>query len=52
MNIVTVWNFLRRNQKNIGTNTKDNSWKVCKAAKDEQMLSKKYDKLFGQEDKK
>ena len=39
-------------QKNIGTNTKDNSWKVCRAAKDEQMLSKKYDKLFGQEDKK
>ncbi len=38
-------------QKNIGTNTKDNSWKVCRAAKDEQMLSKKYDKLFGQEAK-
>ena len=38
-------------QKDIDTNTKDNSWKACKVAKDEQMLSKKYDKLFGKEAK-
>ena len=39
-------------QKNIGTNSKDASWIVCRAAKDKEMLSKKYDKLFAQEDKK
>ena len=39
-------------QKDIDSNTKNNSWKVCRAAKDKEMLSKKYDKLFGQEDKK
>ena len=36
-------------QKDINTNTKDDSWKVCKIAKDENMLSKKYDKLFPEE---
>ena len=39
-------------QKNIGTNSKSSSWIVCCAARDKDMLSKKYDKLFGQEDKK
>ena len=39
-------------QKNIGTNSKDASWIVCCAAKDKEMLSKKYDKLFAQEYKK
>jgi len=39
-------------QKNIGTNSKSSSWTVCCAARDKEMLSKKYDKLFGQEDKK
>ena len=39
-------------QKDIDTNTKDDSWKVCKIAKDENMLSKKYDKLFPKEVKK
>ena len=39
-------------QKNIGTNSKSSSWIVCCAAKDVEMLSKKYDKLFAQEDKK
>ena len=39
-------------QKDIDSNTKDNSWKVCKVERSENILSKKYDKLFGQEDKK
>ena len=39
-------------QKNIGTNSKSASWTVCCAARDKEMLSKKYDKLFAQEDKK
>ena len=38
-------------QKDIDTNSKDDSWKACKVAKDKQMLSKKYDKLFGKEAK-
>ena len=39
-------------QKNIGTNSKSSSWIACCAARDKEMLSAKYDKLFGQEDKK
>ena len=39
-------------QKNIGTNSKSSSWIACCAARDKKMLSEKYDKLFGQEDKK
>ena len=38
-------------QKDIDSNTKDDSWKVYKM-ESENALSKKYDKLFGQEDKK
>ena len=39
-------------QKDIDSNTKDNSWKLCKIERSENVLSKKYDKLFGQDDKK
>ena len=39
-------------QKDIDSNTKDNSWKLCKIERNENVLSKRYDKLFGQEDKK
>ena len=39
-------------QKIIGTNSKSSSWIVCCAARDKEMLSAKYDKLFAQEDKK
>ena len=38
-------------QKDIDSNTKDDSWKAYKT-ESENLLSKKYDKLFGQEDKK
>ena len=38
-------------QKDIDSNTKDDSWKAYKT-ESESVLSKKYDKLFGQEDKK
>ena len=38
-------------QKDIDSNTKDDSWKAYKT-ESENVLSKKYDKLFGQEDKK
>ena len=36
-------------QKDIDTNTKDDSWKAYKM-ESENVLSKKYDKLFGQVD--
>ena len=40
-------------QKDIDSNTKDDSWKAYKSwTESESVLSKKYDKLFGQEDKK
>ena len=39
-------------QKNIGTNSKSSSWIACCAARDKEMLSAKYEKLFGHEDKK
>ena len=38
-------------QKDIDSNTKDDSWKAYKT-ESENVLSKKYDKLFAQEDKK
>jgi len=38
-------------QKDIDSNTKDDSWKVYKM-ESKNVLSKKYDKLFAQEDKK
>ena len=42
----------REYQKNIGTNSKSSSWIACCAARDKEMLSAKYEKLFGNEDKK
>ena len=39
-------------QKDIDSNTKDNSWKLCKIERNENVLSKRYDKLFAREDKK
>ena len=43
-----IWEY----QKNIGTNSKSSSWIACCAARDKEMLSAKYEKLFGHEDKK
>ena len=39
-------------QKDIDSNTKDDSWKVCKMEKNEDVLSRRYDRLFKKEDKK
>ena len=37
-------------QKDIDSNTKDNSWKLCKIERNENLLSKRYDKLIKKED--
>ena len=39
-------------QKDIDSNTKEDSWKVCKMEKNEDVLSRRYDRLFKKEDKK
>lgn len=39
-------------QKDIDSNTKDDSWKIYKMESNENVLSRRYDRLFEKEDKK
>ena len=39
-------------QKDIDSNTKDDSWKVYKMESNENVLSRRYDRLFSKENKK